>query len=343
LDRKRKEHELSERFWVGVVLALLLVVVLPTGVSVGAVGFMGEPGVSVAQSSVDWWPMFHHDLNHLRYSTSKAPNTNNTIWRYTTCYEVDSSPAVADGKVYVGSWDGNVYALDASTGKPVWNYTTGGNVWSSPAVADGKVYVGSWDGNVYALDASTGKPVWYYTTGGNVWSSPAVADGKVYVGSWDGNVYAFGPPHLSQPPNIGVPSREPSGDIMQDQEVTVLVNVTDVENNINNVTLSYTTNNGTSWLNLQMNHNSTTGLYGATIPGQQAGTWVKYKITAFDTAKNQAVNDNAEKYYAYQVISKVPSAITPLIFTVSLIVVVTVSLIVVVIVAKRKLRKKPQN
>ena len=39
---------------------------------------------------------------------------------------VDSSPAVADGRVYVGSDDGRVYCLDASTGAQVWNYTTGG-------------------------------------------------------------------------------------------------------------------------------------------------------------------------------------------------------------------------
>jgi hypothetical protein len=63
---------------------------------------------------------------------------------------------------------------------------------SSPAVADGKVYVGSEDGCVYCLNASTGEKIWSYTTGGNVNSSPAVADGKVYVGSYDYNVYAFG-------------------------------------------------------------------------------------------------------------------------------------------------------
>ena len=54
-----------------------------------------------------------------------------------------SSPAVANGVVYVGSNDGNVYALNASTGAMLWSYTTGGGVYSSPAVANGVVYVGS--------------------------------------------------------------------------------------------------------------------------------------------------------------------------------------------------------
>ena len=84
---------------------------------------------------------------------------------------------MADGIVYVGSNDRNVYALEAATGKLVWKYATGDPVVSSPAVADGIVYIGSEDGKVYALGAATGKLVWKYATGGQVWSSPAVADG----------------------------------------------------------------------------------------------------------------------------------------------------------------------
>jgi len=105
----------------------------------------------LGESSVDWWPMFHHDLNHTGYSTSKAPKTNQTLWSYTTGGNVRSSPAVADGKVYVGSRDSKVYCLNASTGSLIWSYTTGGFVYSSPAVADGKVYVGSDDFMVYAF------------------------------------------------------------------------------------------------------------------------------------------------------------------------------------------------
>jgi len=66
---------------------------------------------------------------------------------------------------------------------------------SSPAVADGKVYIGAGDegfGWVYCLDAYTGTHIWNYTTGDQVYSSPAVADGMVFVGSYDHVVYAFG-------------------------------------------------------------------------------------------------------------------------------------------------------
>ena len=55
---------------------------------------------------------------------------------------MDSSPAVANGVVYVGSDDGNVYALNAATGAKLWSYATG-KLESSPAVANGVVYVGT--------------------------------------------------------------------------------------------------------------------------------------------------------------------------------------------------------
>ncbi|MCJ7761891.1 PQQ-binding-like beta-propeller repeat protein, partial [Candidatus Bathyarchaeota archaeon] len=147
--------------------------------------------VNIAQSLVDWWPMFHHDLGHTAYSSSTAPTTNQLLWNYTTGYWVLSSPAVVDGRVYVGSDDDKVYCLNAADGAYIWSYTTGDDVDSSPAVVAGKVYVGSWDDNVYCLDAATGTFIWSYTTGDDVDSSPTVVDDKVYVGSWDDNVYCL--------------------------------------------------------------------------------------------------------------------------------------------------------
>ncbi len=115
---------------------------------------------------------------------------------------VDSSPAVANGYVYVGctkvdvtqnDLPSNLYCLDASTGDKVWNFTmNGGASYSSPAIAGDLVYMGDFADNVYCLNATTGTEVWTYTTGAHVDSSPAIADGNVYVGSWDHNVYAFG-------------------------------------------------------------------------------------------------------------------------------------------------------
>jgi outer membrane protein assembly factor BamB len=139
----------------------------------------------------DDWSMFHHDLSHTGYSTSTAPNTNQTLWKYETAGQVLSSPAVVDGVLYVGSSDNKTYALNSANGSYIWSYPTGGMVASSPAVVSSIVYVGSEDGNVYALDALTGALIWNYTTGSPVQSSPAVAGGIVYVGSDFNGTYAL--------------------------------------------------------------------------------------------------------------------------------------------------------
>ncbi len=119
-----------------------------------------------------------------------SASTGALLWKYMVEGGL-SSPAVANGVVYVGSGINYVYALNASDGTLKWRYTTGLSVNSSPAVASGVVYVGSDDSNVYALNASDGTLKWRYTTGQNVVSSPAVANGVVYVGSYDHNLYAL--------------------------------------------------------------------------------------------------------------------------------------------------------
>ena len=68
---------------------------------------------------------------------------------------MNSSPAVADGVVYVGSDNNFLYALNANTGELLWRYETGGNVGSSPVVMAGVVYVSSSDGYLYALDTDS--------------------------------------------------------------------------------------------------------------------------------------------------------------------------------------------
>jgi len=104
----------------------------------------------------DDWPMFGHDLQHTRYSPSPAPSEVDLLWSYLTVFIVLSSPALAGGRVFVGSQDGWVYCLDADDGDLIWSYPTGGWVFSSPAVAGERVFVGSDDHKVYCFARPTG-------------------------------------------------------------------------------------------------------------------------------------------------------------------------------------------
>ena len=145
------------------------------------------------------WPMWRADPAHS--STAPLGPSNLTLaWNFTAKGSVISSPSVANGIVYVGSQDKNIYALGAWSGNLIWKFTTQSAVESSPAVANGKVFTGGDDGYVYCLDAYTGALLWKtfvngslpYTYGSLVLkSSPAVIGGKYYVGSLDSYLYAL--------------------------------------------------------------------------------------------------------------------------------------------------------
>ncbi|HEV2237455.1 MAG TPA: PQQ-binding-like beta-propeller repeat protein, partial [Ktedonobacterales bacterium] len=66
--------------------------------------------------------------------------------------------------VYVETFDGFLYGLDAQNGMNVRSYSTGTNLTSTPAVANGTVYFGSDDGYLHALDATTLKEKWNLST-----------------------------------------------------------------------------------------------------------------------------------------------------------------------------------
>ena len=159
-------------------------------------------------------PEFRGGPSHLGVYDSQAPTHLSLKWTFSTNGAIYSSPAVGGSVVYIGSADGNLYAVDAGGGKLRWKFDAHGPVNSSPAVIEGAVYVVSLDGNLYAVDAATGKRRWSFasegerrsTKPGNLgafpptevvpdpWdfylSSPAVAGGVVYFGSGDGHVYA---------------------------------------------------------------------------------------------------------------------------------------------------------
>lgn len=105
-----------------------------------------------------------------------------------------SAPAIDNGKIYVGTKEGNnLLALNASNGSQIWSFSTLGSILnSSPAVdANGVIYFGSWDNNVYAVNPD-GTLKYKFLTGGIVWSAPAIgADGTVYIGGYDGKLHAL--------------------------------------------------------------------------------------------------------------------------------------------------------
>jgi len=58
-----------------------------------------------------------------------------------------------------------------------WKFATGGRVVASAVARDAIIYFGSDDGNLYAVDAATGRQIWKFTSAGPVSSTPAVDGG----------------------------------------------------------------------------------------------------------------------------------------------------------------------
>ena len=120
-------------------------------------------------------------------------NTKQHLWTSPDLKEgIVAVPAVVDGKVFVGTWGGLLYALNSTNGQILWQSYAGGVTFSSPSVVNNTVYVGSGTENVYAFDAPTGTLKWTYTGGkDSVWGSPAIAYGNLYVQDLSGHIHAL--------------------------------------------------------------------------------------------------------------------------------------------------------
>ncbi|HEV2581604.1 MAG TPA: PQQ-binding-like beta-propeller repeat protein [Ktedonobacteraceae bacterium] len=181
------------------IACLIFIVPVSFALAAGAHGSHSASPSPFASTSGGQWPSYGYDVAGTRYNskekTLKPANVGTMAldWSYKTGGYVQSSPAVVNGVVYIGSNDGYLYAFEASTGALLWSYYSGyyGGFIGSPAVANGVVYAGSNSKEMYALNASTGALIWSYTLGTATTASPTLANGIVYIMDENGVVYAF--------------------------------------------------------------------------------------------------------------------------------------------------------
>ena len=112
------------------------------------------------------------------------------LWTFQCEDEIRSTPIHYDGSIYIGSYDHNLYCLNAVTGEFQWKYATDNGIVTRPAVYESNIYFGSEDQRLHVVSARSGKVVWTYYTEGAVRSSPRIAEGHIFFGSDDAHIHA---------------------------------------------------------------------------------------------------------------------------------------------------------
>jgi serine/threonine protein kinase len=107
------------------------------------------------------------------------------VWSFECEDEIRGTPLIHDGRVYIGCYDNNLYAIDQETGEFEWKYAAEGGITGRPIEQDGLIFVGSEDFRLHAITSSRGKLAWTYYAEGPIRSSPAYSDGHVFVGADD--------------------------------------------------------------------------------------------------------------------------------------------------------------
>jgi putative membrane protein insertion efficiency factor len=186
---------------------LFLMALLVAGMTFsGCVGFGGMPlgwsGVVTADSA-----MFFGSMNGKLVTLDLS---GNLLWQTplegsassggfgcapgSTSVAIYGVPAVSGDLVYVGAYNGKLYAVSSSTGLSKDVYLDESNpqpIVGGPVVAQGKIYIASSDGKLYALDATSLDKEWEFLTGDKIWSTPAMVDDTLFIGSFDKKLYAI--------------------------------------------------------------------------------------------------------------------------------------------------------
>jgi outer membrane protein assembly factor BamB/predicted MPP superfamily phosphohydrolase len=139
------------------------------------------------------WTMFHGNAQHTGAAKDTLKAGLQLGWTYRTPGTIlTSSPAIANGVVYIGTRDEDggehnaIHAVDQETGRKLWQSKSDAQVQASPAVADGLVYASSIRGTLYAMNATNGQIIWKKIVGKDevqrawMYYSPTVANGVVY-------------------------------------------------------------------------------------------------------------------------------------------------------------------
>src|SRR5215467_4465751 len=192
-------------------LPLGLVAAAPAGAAAAAPGGPGAATLALAaRTGASQWPQFGQSARHVGTNPAEKAFNAGNVSRMQTLFTADfgsntlseGGPAVANGVLYQGGFDGNLNAYPASgcgqpSCQPAWHGVANNDFTSTPAVAGGLVFIASADHFLYAFPAAgcaaaVCAPRWKaHLLDAVIDSTVAIAGGVAYVGDFTGHLYAF--------------------------------------------------------------------------------------------------------------------------------------------------------
>jgi outer membrane protein assembly factor BamB len=158
-----------------------------------------QKGNDQLTKAIEWWPMFHHDVQNTGYTLSNSPDTTHKLW--TNLIDKDiwfSSPAIVDDNLVIGTghrYDDRAKDMTAYTHFYDTEILMKDNTFLD-ILKNAKKPLSTEIGKLYCLNAKTGQVRWNFEANGSVFSSPIIDNGKVYFVSADstnftGNLYCL--------------------------------------------------------------------------------------------------------------------------------------------------------
>ena len=155
---------------------------------IGALSLIG-PGSAFALENLDW-PIFRGNPLQTGVAGSSLPDKLVIRWKFKAKDAVEGTAAIVNDTVFVGSMDGNLYAVDLTSGKEKWSYKTG-PIKGGPSIHGDQVFVGDADGLFHCVDATTGKKRWIFNAGAEVTSGGNFSGDTILFGSYDENLHCL--------------------------------------------------------------------------------------------------------------------------------------------------------
>ncbi len=147
--------------------------------------------ICAARADDDVWPLFRGNPRSTGVATTTLPENLVELWKFeVTDGSFESTAAIVNGVVYLGDFNGQLFALDLQTGEKKWQTPLGIGFSASPAVNEGRIFIGDLDGIFYCIDQD-GKKRWEFNAESEIDSCANFYKDKVLFGSQDSKLYCL--------------------------------------------------------------------------------------------------------------------------------------------------------